>query len=138
MVRFITGPQATALNDLSANWPNNTWQGLVQNAVTAATTVDLNATVESCGLILEPAGGIIPPGSTVILATSAFLCAIANPFTNLGDTIYIIYQDGNNTAGHFANSPAAGAVISPTPPAGTKLRTLTLTYQPTKCTDTTI
>ncbi|MBK6945828.1 MAG: gliding motility-associated C-terminal domain-containing protein [Flavobacteriales bacterium] len=136
MVRFITGPQATALNDISVNWPNNSWLGLVQNAVTAATTVDLNATVESCGLILEPAGGIIPPGSTVILATSAFLCAAANPFTNLGDTIYIIYQDGNNTAGHFANSPAAGAVITPTPPAGMNLRTLTITYTPTNCTDT--
>ncbi|MCB0765005.1 MAG: gliding motility-associated C-terminal domain-containing protein, partial [Flavobacteriales bacterium] len=136
MVRFRTGPTPIALNELEADWPNNSWQGLIQDATTAQITAELNLTIESCGWLLEPPGGIIPAGSGVLLVTSTAMCTAANSFANLGDTLYIIFQDGNNSSGHFANSPASGQPISPTPPAGNSTRTLVLTYLPTNCSDT--
>ena len=39
MVRFRTGAVAIALTELEADWPNNSWNGLVQDANTAALTV---------------------------------------------------------------------------------------------------
>lgn len=136
MVRFITGPAAIAITDLEADWPNGSWRGLVQNSTTAALTAALNATIESCGELLEPPGGLIPPGSTVILITSTDMCVDGNSFATLADTVYLIFQDAGNTQGHFANSPAAGQPISPVPPAGAGLRTLVLIDNATGCTDT--
>jgi gliding motility-associated-like protein len=134
MVRFRTGPQATALGDLEADWPNNSWQGLVQNATTAQVTAELNATIESCGWLLEPPGGVIPPGSPVLMVTSTAMCTAANSFASLGDTLYIIFQAPGNSAGHFANHNN-GNTGSPTPSGGESLRTLVLTYLPTACSD---
>ena len=45
MVRFRVGPEAIAIGDLEADWPNGTWRGLVQNATTASLTSQLNATI---------------------------------------------------------------------------------------------
>ena len=136
MVRFKTGPQQTAIADVEADWPNGTWLGLVQNSTTAALTAQLNATITSCGWLLEPPGGIIPPGSTVLLVTSTNMCVAGNSFAALTDTLYMIFQEAGNTAGHFANSPAAGDPISPTPPVGNSQRSLILFYNPTGCSDT--
>lgn len=135
MVRFITGPIAIALNELEADWPNNPWRGLVQNATTASITAQLNATIVSCGFLIEPPNGVIPPGSTVLLVTSPEMCVAGNSFASLTDTLYLIFQATGNTQGHFANSTASGQPISPTPPAGNSVRTLTLTYLPSACTD---
>lgn len=135
MVSFRTGPQATALSELEADWPNNNWNGLVQNATTATLTATLNATIAACGHLLEPPAGIIPPGSRVLLVTSTAMCAEANPFTNLTDTIYLVFQAPGNTSGHFANHNN-GSTVSPTPSGGSALRTLILTYLPTACSDT--
>ena len=136
MVRFKTGPQETDIDDLEADWPNGTWRGLVQNNTTASLTSQLNATIESCGWLLEPPGGIIPPGSTVLLVTSTDMCVAGNSFSALSDTLYLIFQNAGNTAGHFANTPAAGDPISPTPPPGNSVRSLILFYNPTNCSDT--
>lgn len=135
MVRFRTGPQATAIGDLEADWPNNSWQGLVQNATTAQVTAELNATIESCGWLLEPPGGIIPPGSAVLMVTSTAMCTAANSFASLGDTLYIVFQAPGNSSGHFANQNN-GNTESPVPSGGEALRTLVLTYLPTACSDT--
>lgn len=135
MVRFITGPVPIALDDLEADWPNGSWRGLVQNATTASLTSQLNATIESCGHLLQPPGGIIPPGSTVLLITSTDMCVAGNSFAALTDTIYLIFQDAGNTQGHFANSPAAGQPITPVPPAGNSQRTLVLTHTASGCSD---
>ena len=136
MVRFITGPQTTNLSDLEVVWPNNIWLGLVQNATTANNTAQLNATIQSCGFLIEPVGGVIPPGSTVLMVTSTDMCILANSFSALSDTIFIVFQNAGNTAGHFANNPASGQVISPTPLPGNDTRTLIITYMPTACSDT--
>lgn len=136
MVRFRTGPQATAIGDLEADWPNNSWRGLVQNSTTAQLTATLNATIESCGWLLEPPGGIIPPGSTVLLVTSTAMCTAANSFASLGDTLYIIFQDAGNTNGHFANHNNSTNAPATSPDGPQAFRTLILTYLPTACSDT--
>lgn len=136
MVRFKTGQQAIALSELEADWPNNNWLGLVQNATTASLTAQLNATIESCGWLLEPPGGVIPAGSTVLLVTSTDMCVAGNSFTALADTIYMVFQEAGNTSGHFANNPASGQPISPTPLPGASNRSLILFYLPTNCSDT--
>lgn len=135
MVRFITGPYPIALTDISIQWPNNSYQGLVQNATTAALTADLNASIEACGFLLEPPEGTIPMGSRVLLITSTDMCVEANSFAALSDTLYVVYQFPGNTAGHFANQNN-GSNISPVPSGGVSLRTLIMTYLPNACGDT--
>lgn len=106
MVRFTVGPAPLNTSTLNVNWPNvsNSWQGVCQNATTANLTTQLNASITGCGEIIEPTNGVLPAGATVILFTSAFFNPAANPFTNLNETIYAIYQCGNETGGNFANS----------------------------------
>jgi gliding motility-associated-like protein len=135
MVRFITGPSPIALGDLTIDWPNNAFRGLVQNATTASLVGQLNGTILSCGYLLEPAGGVIPAGSEVLLITSTDMCTVANSFANLSDTLYVIFQDAGNTSGHFANQNN-GANITPAPTGGSALRTLIITYVPTGCSET--
>jgi gliding motility-associated-like protein len=135
MVRFRIGPDPIALADISADWPNNSWRGLEQNGTTAALTATLNATIESCGLLLEPPGGVIPAGSQVLMVTSTDMCTQANPFTALGDTLYLVFQAQGNTAGHFGNH-TNGGTVSPTPSSAPSFRTLVMTYLPTNCGDT--
>lgn len=103
MVRFQVGSTPINLGTLSVNWPNNSWQGLCQNATTASVVSTWNSTVTSCGLLLEPTGGIIPAGERVILVSSINVIPGANSFAGLSDTIYVIFQCAGNTAGHFAN-----------------------------------
>jgi gliding motility-associated-like protein len=109
MVRFRTGPDPVSIASISVNWPNLTWLGLVQNGTTANLTAQINATIDNCGWLLEPPGGIIPPGSPVIMVTSVVMCPTANSFSNLTDTLYIVYQNFTNpssTTGHFKNFDA--------------------------------
>lgn len=136
MVRFRVGPDPIAMVDLEADWPNGTWRGLVQNASTASITAALNATITSCGQLLEPPSGTLPAGAQVLMVTSTDMCLAGNSFAALAETMYIIFQDAGNTQGHFANSPAAGAPISPVPPAGNSARTLILFDQSSGCSDT--
>ncbi|MFZ4107180.1 hypothetical protein, partial [Flavobacterium sp.] len=111
MVRFRVGSVAINMNTdpLNVNWPNtsNPWLGLVQNATTAAKVATLNAdiiTAGSCGVILEPTGGILPANAEVILVTSQNLSTSYNSFSSLTGTIYMIFQNNlSNTGGNFAN-----------------------------------
>ncbi len=137
MVRFRTGAVAIALSELEADWPNNSWNGLVQDAGTAALTDALNATIQGCGWLVEPPQGIIPPGSQVLLITSTQMCTAANSFANLSDTLHIIFQAPGNTSGHFANH-TNGGTVSPVPTGTSSLRTLVLTYLPSGCSDTVV
>lgn len=122
MVFFRSGSGAIPIAQLSiagkgntggfqANkWPNlaQGWHGLVQNANTAAKVSALNATIVGCGFIREPVGGIIPANSDIIMVTSQYLNTTYNSFTNLNDSIYVVFQDTVSDAvqGHFANYSA--------------------------------
>ncbi len=136
MVRFRVGPAPIALTNLEADWPNGSWRGLAQNATTASITAQLNASIASCGLLIEPPQGIIPAGAQVLLITSTDMCVAGNSFIALADTLHIIFQQAGNTQGHFANSPAAGQPVSATPPSGNGQRTLILFDNGTNCSDT--
>ncbi len=127
MVRFKVGNAAINSSTLSVNWPNNTWQSLVQNATTASKVATLNAQILAaggCGQLIQPTGGVLPANVKVILVTSYNFSVALNYFGAITENIYIIFQNNSaTTAGHFGNYNA-------TP--GT--RTLTMNFG--SCSDT--
>ena len=135
MVRFITGPSPIALSDLQFTFYSSTFRGIAQNATTASLTSDLNASIQSCGHLIEPPGGVIPPGSRVIFVTSTAMCIQANPFTTLSDTLYIIFQNPGNSQGHFKNNDLVLQLISPVP-APPLMRWLRIQVSGAACGDT--
>lgn len=113
MFRFITGPNAIALANLTATWSTqNNFLGWVQNGATASVTAQLNATITNCGWLLEPPGGIIPSGRRVLGITSTNVCITGNSFAALSDTLYVIYQAPGNTFGHFKNHNNSNAITA--------------------------
>lgn len=110
MVRFVVGPSVLNTSTLVIDWPNNPYLGICQNAYTASQVAALNSTIQSCGYLVEPPGGNLPAGSRVLLITSDSVSTTANSFTNLTDTLYVIFQCSGNTSGHFANYDAAGGI----------------------------
>ncbi|MCU0351463.1 MAG: hypothetical protein MUF43_11675 [Flavobacterium sp.] len=104
-MRIGTAPLNTAT--MSVNWPAQSWEGLIQNATTAAKVNELNTAIIAaggCGQILEPVGGVLPANATVIVVTSFNLDTTLNSFGALTETIYMLFQNNSTTsAGHFAN-----------------------------------
>ncbi|MFT3794894.1 gliding motility-associated C-terminal domain-containing protein [Flavobacterium sp.] len=125
MVRLKVGNAPLNTANLSVDWPNNPWQGLVQNATTASKVAVLNADIldaGGCGQLVEPTNGILPANATVILVTSFNFDTALNSFDALTETYYILFQNNPTTAsGHFANS-------------GTGVRTLSMAFG--SCSDT--
>ncbi len=125
MVRFQVGPTAIATSNLTATWPNNSFLGISPVNTTTTNIINaLNATIVSCGYLVQPVGGLLPAGKTVLLITSTNVSLSANSFANLSDTLYVIFQNAGNTAGHFANYST---------PSG--IRTLTLGTITPACSD---
>lgn len=123
MVTFKVGSSPLNVSNLNVNWPNNSWNGICQNASTAASVASINSSIVGCGFLKEPVGGILPANSTVILITSIAFNPTANSFVNLSDTLIVIFQCAGNTAGHFANF-------------GTGLRSLSMSFSsPGSCND---
>lgn len=126
MVRFLVGSVPLNTNDFTVTWatPGNAWLGVCQSTATAQTTTDLNATITTCGQLIEPTNGILPAGARVILATSTNLNANFNSFDGLSSDLYIIYQCNGNTSGHFGNY------------GNSQIKTLTMSFSnPSGCTD---
>ncbi|HEX7414216.1 MAG TPA: hypothetical protein VF411_09240, partial [Bacteroidia bacterium] len=120
MVRFKNGSNSLNISQISiagapasgifaANkWPTNglTWNGLIQSATTASVTAALQATVvSSCGILIEPPGGVIPANVDVLMICSDDPSITDNSFANLIDTLYIVYHNATYTVttGHFVN-----------------------------------
>lgn len=119
MVRFRVGATQLDVLDMTVSWAtSNLWRGIVQNSMTAAITAYLNATIQSCGHLIEPAGGILPPGANVLLITSSdtligstrYFDLAGNSFAYLSDTLFVIYQQSHssNLGGHFSNYSSTG------------------------------
>ena len=111
MFRFRVGPTAVNTNVLTVNWPSNTWEGLVQNAGTAAKVSSLNADILAaggCAELLEPVGGVLPANAPVIVVTSYQFDTTANSFGALTEDTYILFQNSTATGGHFGNYAATG------------------------------
>jgi gliding motility-associated-like protein len=117
MVRFKLGGVPLNTATINVSWPNNSWQGLIQNTTTASKVAILNADIVNaggCGQLFEPSGGVLPANAAVILVTSFNFDTSLNSFGALSEDTYIIFQNNPAvTAGHFANF-------------GTGLRTLTM------------
>ncbi|MFN3876690.1 MAG: hypothetical protein ACK4L7_12380, partial [Flavobacteriales bacterium] len=79
----------------------------------------------SCGWLLEPPGGVIPPGRRVLGITSTNVCITGNSLAGLSDTLYVIYQAPGNTFGHFKNTNN-GAAITAWPSGTSSFRTFIL------------
>jgi len=104
MVRFKIGPSPINISNINVNWPNGSFLGIsAVNATTNGIVSALNATILSCGYLLQPSGGVLPAGKTVLLISSTNVSLSANSFANLTDTLYVIFQNAGNTAGHFVN-----------------------------------
>ncbi|MCB9361491.1 MAG: gliding motility-associated C-terminal domain-containing protein [Flavobacteriales bacterium] len=125
MVRFTVGSNNLNYNNMDVDWPttSNSYNGICKNSTTASKVANLNSTITGCGLILEPTGGILPAGASVILFTSTLFDISANSFANLNDTVYAIFQCPGNTFGHFSNSASS-------------VKTLTISFSsPSSCSD---
>jgi len=137
MVRFTVGNAQLNINTLTVTWPNNSWQGVVQDGTTAAVVAQLNADIAAaggCGQIVEPPEGILPPNATAILVTSYMMTPSANSFGPLSETIYMVFQNSTTSNGHFANySP--GAPVDRTLVMNFGGCSDTVTYDKTKLTD---
>ncbi len=105
MVRFIIGPNPLPLALLTVQWPNanNNFLGICQNVQTASNVAAINASINNCGLVQEPVGGVLPAGSTVMLVTSTNMNPAFNSFAGLTDTLIMLFQCAGNTSGHFKN-----------------------------------
>lgn len=127
MVRFVVGNTPLNVANMNVSWANssNPWLNTCKNTTTANAVSALNATVQGCGLLLEPLNNILPAGAKVLLITSTAIDVNANSFASLADTMYVIFQCAGNTAGHFANwSTSPG------------MRTLSISFSsPSGCSD---
>ncbi len=103
MVRFDVGPNALNVSNMTVDWANNSWQGVCQDAGTAAKVTAINQNITGCGSVVEPVGGVLPANAKVLLLTSTNVNSMANSFTNLNENLYVIFQCAGNTSGHFAN-----------------------------------
>ncbi|MCW3127184.1 MAG: hypothetical protein JWO03_2842 [Bacteroidetes bacterium] len=124
MFRFQVGPNPINSANLSITWPNNSFLGFCTDSVKLAA---LNATINGCGILLAPPGGILPAGKEVLVITSTNMNVSFNSFANLNDTLYVLFQCAGNTSGHFANYSTSG---------GSQARTLILTETTSGCADT--
>jgi hypothetical protein len=125
MVRFDIGNSLLNVANMTVTWPNNTFQGLCQDAATAAIVSAVNQNIVGCGMLTEPSGGVLPANSKILLLTSTNINTIANTFENLNDTVIVLFQCAGNTSGHFANYNLLPG-----------LRTLSIQFNgPSGCTD---
>ena len=125
MVRFKVGPNALNTSNLSVGWATvaNSWDGVCQDASTALKVSQLNQTIQSCGILIEPTGGVLPANSKVILITGINFDVPSNSFAGLSDSVYVIFHCSASSSGNFAN-------------VGTGIRTLNIDFSiPGSCND---
>lgn len=111
MFRFRVGALYINTNNLTVNWPSQSWGGLVQNAGTAAKVATLNANIISaggCAQLLEPLNGVLPANAPVIIVTSYLFDTDANSFGALTEDTYILFQNSTAAGGHFGNYQPTG------------------------------
>lgn len=103
MVRFDVGGSQLNVSAMTIDWANNNWLGLCQDAGTAAIVTSINQSIQGCGSVVEPVGGVLPANSKVLIVTSTNFNSISNSFSTLNEDLIILFQCAGNTSGHFAN-----------------------------------
>lgn len=94
-----------------ANWGTNSsnpWRGVTNLTNSTKNKITyLNSTIKSkgnCGLLIGlNTTDVIPAYSNLLFITSESFSQTAQDFSDLSDTLYVIFQKSGNTAGHFAN-----------------------------------
>ena len=115
MLFFRVGPNPLNVGTLTVTWSSNSFLFICQNATSASKVATINSTITSCGLVVEPVGGVLPAGAKVVLVTSTDMDPMAHSFANLSDTLIMIFQCSGAGSGHFKNYSAG---------AGTRTTTL--------------
>lgn len=139
MVRFIVGNKTLVPGQFSVpdyvsgmvNWgygAQNPFRGFSDGSSSLFSKINtINKLIKDAGncgnLIFVSSMGRIPPYSQGLIITSESFNALAQDFSDLQDTLYVIVQKSGNTAGHFVNYGASAQ------------RTLILTYG-SNCSDT--
>ncbi|HPF00706.1 MAG TPA: hypothetical protein PKY63_08575, partial [Bacteroidales bacterium] len=108
MFRFTVGGGDLNTSDIFIDWPNNPWKGVCQNAATDSIVAGINATVTLPGQVVQPVGGVIPAGATVMFFTSTAFDFSKFDFSALNYTLYAVFQCEGNTQGHFGNHTSTG------------------------------
>ncbi|MFM7310004.1 MAG: beta strand repeat-containing protein, partial [Flavobacteriales bacterium] len=122
MVFFQVGSAPLNTTGASATFPSNSFVSF--NCSNQAFIDAVNATITGGGVLLPvPAGGTIPANSNVVIITSNATTSTQNSFTQLSDTLYVMFHCSSVTAGYFGNTTAT---VTP--------RTLTLNFG-AGCTD---
>jgi len=103
MVRFDVGSAPLNVSAMTIDWANNNWLGLCQDAGTAAIVTSINQSIQGCGSVVEPVGGVLPANSKILIVTSINFNSISNSFSTLNEDLVILFQCAGNTSGHFAN-----------------------------------
>jgi len=103
MVLFQVGSKALNTANIQISWPNNSFQGIVKNTTSANVVKALNSNITACGKLIEPVSGVLPAYCKAILFGSTAFNTALYDFANLDDTVYCVFQDAGNQAGHFAN-----------------------------------
>ena len=93
------------------NWGTNSsnpWRGVANLTTSTRSKISyLNGTIKSkgnCGLLIGlNATDLIPAYSNLLFITSESFSQTAQDFSDLSDTLYVIFQKSGNTAGHFVN-----------------------------------
>jgi len=115
MLTFRVGPNPLNVANLTMTFGyGQPFMGIITpNSTTTNKVNQFNATIQSCGFIRQPVGGILPANSKVIFFTSTSVSVSANPFSGLNDTIYAIFQNFTfSNDAYFINYAPAN-----TPPA---------------------
>ncbi|MCC7050489.1 MAG: hypothetical protein IT239_01755, partial [Bacteroidia bacterium] len=140
MFRFKTGNEPINIFDLQVGgstsnnainwgkWPNVNlpFNGFYQSNYTHIKVDSINNTITSCGILIEPPAGVIPPNKQVIVFTDTMVSPTANSFAALSDTLYAVFQK-------YTSSPAQGCFVntnnggfSATPNGTTAIRNLAM------------
>lgn len=93
------------------NWGTNSsnpWRGIANlTTSTKGKITYLNNTIKAkgnCGLLIGlNSTDLIPAYSNLLFITSESFSQTAQDFSDLSDTLYVIFQKSGNTAGHFVN-----------------------------------
>ena len=106
------GPSNIPVSRLSVTWPNAAFKGFCQSSNTALKVDSLNKTIKSCGWLIEPVNGILPAGKDVLIITSDNMNVAYNSFTNLSDTLVILFQCVGSPTGYFVNYASSSTIRS--------------------------
>lgn len=106
MLRFKVGPNNLNVSNMTMTFGFfQPFTGIrTPDFSTASKVSQLNATVQSCGFLKEPIGGVLPANSTVLVIGSVNVNVNANPFTTLSDTIIVLFKNStSSTTAYYIN-----------------------------------